>query len=208
MPTPKEFCKLHPQNKKVHLSEKEIVKQLRQGNEEAFKKLVNLFQEKVFNTALNFLQNQQEAEDTAQEVFIQVYNSISQFKENSTLSTWIYRITISKCLDYTRSKKRKKRFAFISSLFSEKNDLLHETPDFNHPGVQLDRKEDAAILFKMVNSLPENQKTAFLLNKIEGMSYTEIADVMKLSGSAVDSLLQRAKQNLRKKINEQIDHKK
>ena len=183
------------------MSEKEIVEQLRQGNEEAFKKLVSLFQEKVFNTAVNFLQNQQDAEDAAQEVFIQVYNSIGQFKENSTLSTWIYRITITKCLDHTRSKKRKKRFAFISSLFSEKNDLLHESPDFNHPGVQLDRKEDAAILFKMVNSLPENQKTAFLLNKIEGMSYIEIADVMKLSESAVDSLLQRAKQNLRKKIN-------
>ena len=183
------------------MSEKEIVEQLRQGNEEAFKKLVSLFQEKVFNTAVNFLQNQQDAEDAAQEVFIQVYNSIGQFKENSTLSTWIYRITITKCLDHTRSKKRKKRFAFISSLFSEKNDLLHEPPDFNHPGVQLDRKEDAAILFKMVNSLPENQKTAFLLNKIEGMSYIEIADVMKLSESAVDSLLQRAKQNLRKKIN-------
>ena len=183
------------------MSEKEIVEQLRQGNEEAFKKLVSLFQEKVFNTAVNFLQNQQDAEDAAQEVFIQVYNSIGQFKENSTLSTWIYRITITKCLDHTRSKKRKKRFAFISSLFSEKNDLLHDSPDFNHPGVQLDRKEDAAILFKMVNSLPENQKTAFLLNKIEGMSYIEIADVMKLSESAVDSLLQRAKQNLRKKIN-------
>ena len=183
------------------MSEKEIVEQLRQGNEEAFKKLVSLFQEKVFNTAVNFLQNQQDAEDAAQEVFIQVYNSIGQFKENSTLSTWIYRITITKCLDHTRSKKRKKRFAFISSLFSDKNDLLHESPDFNHPGVQLDRKEDAAILFKMVNSLPENQKTAFLLNKIEGMSYIEIADVMKLSESAVDSLLQRAKQNLRKKIN-------
>ena len=184
------------------MSEKEIIEQLRQGNEEAFKKLVSLFQEKVFNTAVNFLQNQQDAEDAAQEVFIQVYNSIGQFKENSTLSTWIYRITITKCLDHTRSKKRKKRFAFISSLFSEKNDLLYESPDFNHPGVQLDRKEDAAILFKMVNSLPENQKTAFLLNKIEGMSYIEIADVMKLSESAVDSLLQRAKQNLRKKINE------
>ena len=150
----------------------------------------------------HFLQNHQDAEDIAQEVFIQVYNSIGKFKESSTLSTWIYRITISKCLDHTRNKKRKKRFAFISSLFSERNYLLHEVPDFNHPGIQLDRKEDAAILFKMVNSLPENQKTAFLLNKIEGMSYIEIADVMKLSESAVDSLLQRAKQNLRKKINE------
>ncbi len=183
------------------MSEQELVAQLRYGDEEAFKKLVTLFQQKVFNTALNFLQNQHDAEDIAQEVFIQVYHSIRQFKENASLSTWIYRITISKCLDHVRNKKRKKRFAFISGLFSEKNSLLHDAPDFEHPGVQLDRKEDAAILFKLVDTLPESQKTAFLLNKIEALSYNEIAAIMNISESAVDSLLQRAKQNLRKKIN-------
>lgn len=185
------------------MSEQEIVQQLRNGEEHAFKKLVTLFQDKVFNTTLSFLQNNQDAEDVSQEVFIQVYHSIKDFKENSTLSTWIYRITISKCLDHTRKKKTKKRFAFISNLFSENNTILHETPDFNHPGVQLDRKEEASILFKLVNTLPENQKTAFLLNKIDDLSYAEIAGIMELSPSAVDSLLQRAKQNLRKKINEQ-----
>ena len=187
------------------MSEQELVEQLRHGDEEAFKKLVTLFQKKVFNTALNFLQNQHDAEDIAQEVFIQVYHSIQQFKENSKLSTWIYRITISKCLDHARSKKRKKRFAFISNLFSDTNDLLHEAPDFEHPGVQLDRKEDAAILFRLVNTLPESQKTAFLLNKIDALSYGEIAAIMKISESAVDSLLQRAKQNLRKKIGHKIN---
>ena len=183
------------------MSEQELVAQLRHGDEEAFKKLVTLFQQKVFNTALNFLQNQHDAEDTAQEVFIQVYHSIQQFKENASLSTWIYRITISKCLDHTRNKKRKKRFAFISNLFSEKNFLLHDVPDFEHPGVQLDRKEDAVLLFKLIDTLPGAQKTAFLLNKIEALSYNEIAVIMNISESAVDSLLQRARQNLRKKIN-------
>lgn len=182
--------------------EQEIIEQLRNGDETAFKELVNLYQQKVFNTALNFLQNQHDAEDIAQEVFIQVYHSIKQFKGNARLSTWLYRITITKCLDHLRSKKRKKRFAFISSLFSEKNDLLYEAPDFEHPGVQLDRKEDAAILFKLINTLPESQKTAFLLNKIDALSYGEIALIMKISESAVDSLLQRARQNLRKKIKE------
>jgi RNA polymerase sigma-70 factor (ECF subfamily) len=183
------------------LSEKEIVSQLKQGNEEAFKKLVTLFQQQVYNTALNFLQNQHDAEDIAQEVFIQVYHSILQFKENAKLSTWIYRITITKCLDHSRSKKRKKRFAFINRLFSDKNDLLHDLPEFDHPGVQLDRKENAAMLYKMLETLPESQKMAFLLNKMDGLSYGEIGVIMKISESAVDSLLQRAKQNLRKKIN-------
>lgn len=188
------------------MSEKEIVAQLRLGDETAFKELVNLYQQKVYNTALNFLQNQHDSEDIAQEVFIQVFHSIHQFKGNAKLSTWIYRITVTKCLDHLRSKKRKKRFAFISSLFSEKHDLLYETPDFDHPAVQLDRKEEAAILFKLVNTLPESQKTAFLLNKIDGLSYSEIALIMDKSASAVDSLLQRAKQNLVIKINEKNLH--
>lgn len=185
------------------MSEQELITQLRMGEESAFRELVSLFQDKVFNTAIGFLQSRQDAEDIAQEVFIQVYHSIAGFRENASLSTWIYRITVTKCLDHARNKKRKKRFAFISNLFSESNQLLHESPDFNHPGVQYDRKEDAALLFRLVNELPETQKTAFILNKVDGLSYREIADIMKSSESAVDSLLQRAKQSLRKKINQQ-----
>ena len=184
------------------MTEQELLSGLRNGEEPAFKELVALFQDKVFNTALGLLQHHTEAEDIAQEVFIQVYRSINQFKGDSLLSTWIYRITVTKALDQLRSKKRKKRFGFLSSLFGDDNKPLHEPGDFDHPGVQQERKEDAAILFKMVDQLPENQRTAFVLNKVEELSYREIADILKTTESAVDSLLQRAKQNLRKKINE------
>jgi RNA polymerase sigma-70 factor (ECF subfamily) len=184
------------------LTEEELIIALRHGEEPAFKELVIQFQDKVFNTALGLLQHQTEAEDIAQEVFIQVYRSIQQFKGDSLLSTWIYRITITKSLDHLRSKKRKKRFGFISSLFGDDNKPVYETGDFNHPGVLQERKEDAAILFKLIDKLPENQRTAFILNKVEELSYREIAAVLDTTESAVDSLLQRAKQNLRKKINE------
>ena len=147
------------------------------------------------------MQHQTEAEDIAQEVFIQVYRSIQNFKGESLLSTWIYRITITKSLDHLRSKKRKKRFGFLSSLFGDDNKPVYEAKDFNHPGVLQERKEDAAILFKLIDQLPENQRTAFILNKVEELSYREIAAVLDTTESAVDSLLQRAKQNLRKKIN-------
>jgi RNA polymerase sigma-70 factor (ECF subfamily) len=184
------------------LTEEELLSGLRNGEEPAFKELVTRFQDKVFNTALGLLQHHTEAEDIAQEVFIQVYRSIQQFKGDSLLSTWIYRITVTKSLDHLRSKKRKKRFGFLSNLFGEDNRPLHEPEDFNHPGVQHEKKEDAALLFKMVDQLPENQRTAFILNKVEELSYREIADILKTSEPAVDSLLQRAKQNLRKKLNE------
>ena len=96
------------------------------------------------------------------------------------------------------SRKRKKRFAFITSLFGNNEELLHEPVDFNHPGIALDRKEQAALLFRMIDQLPENQKIAFNLHKAEELSYQEIADVMQVSVSAVESLLFRARQNLRK----------
>ncbi len=182
------------------MTEKELILQLRQGDEQAFKLLVAQYQDKVFNTAAGLLQNYGDAEDISQEVFIQVYKSISLFKGNAALSTWLYRITVSKCLDHIRSKKRKKRFGFISSLFGNDNKFAYDAIDFHHPGVALDKKEDAALLFKLIDQLPEKQKAAFILNKLEDLSYHEIAGIMETTEAAVDSLLQRAKQNLRKQV--------
>jgi RNA polymerase sigma-70 factor (ECF subfamily) len=180
------------------LNELELIQQLRAGNELAFKSLVENYQDLVYNTALGVVQNSEDAEDVAQEVFIQVFRSIDQFKGDARLSTWIYRITTTKALDHIRSRKRKKRFAFITSLFGANDELVHEPVDFQHPGVALDRKEQAALLFRMIEQLPDNQKVAFTLHKTEELSYQEIADVMQLSVSAVESLLFRARQNLRK----------
>jgi RNA polymerase sigma-70 factor (ECF subfamily) len=180
------------------LNELELIQQLRAGDEQAFKSLVANYQDMVYNTALGIVQNSEDAEDVAQEVFIQVYRSIDQFKGDARLSTWIYRITTTKALDHIRSRRRKKRFAFITSLFGPNDELVHEPVDFQHPGVALDRKEQAALLFRMIEQLPENQKVAFTLHKTEDLSYQEIAEVMKLSVSAVESLLFRARQNLRK----------
>ena len=143
------------------------------------------------------MQNTEDAEDITQEVFIQVYHSVQQFKGDSKISTWLYRITVSKSLDFLRSKKRKKRFAFVQSLFgTESTEPLVEQATFVHPGVQLENKERAGILFKAIDKLPENHKVAFTLNKVEGLSYQEVAEVMQLSVSSVESLLFRAKNNL------------
>lgn len=90
----------------------------------------------------------------------------------------------------------------MSPFFGDDNRPMYEPEDFNHPGIQHERREDASILFKLVDQLPENQRIAFILNKVEELSYREIADILKTTESAVDSLLQRAKQHLRKKLNE------
>lgn len=182
--------------------ETELIELLKQKDRAAFKKIVETWQNMVYNTALGILQNAEDAEDVTQETFIQVYESVSSFKGESKFSTWVYRITVSKATDHIRKKKRKKRFAFIQSLYGKNDAPVIDPPDFFHPGVSMENKENAAVLFKAMEQLPGNQKTAFVLNKIEGLSYIEIGNVLKVSDSAVDALLQRARANLKKILKE------
>lgn len=164
-----------------------------------FKKVYDQHARMVFNLCLKYLQSIEDAEDVTQEVFITVFKSIHQFKGESKISTWIYKIAITKSLEFIRMKKRKKRFAFFQSIFSdEKGEINISDVHFHHPGVQLENKERAAILFNAIDKLPENQKTAYFLCKLEDLSYNEIAEIMKVTVPSVESLLFRAKQNLQK----------
>jgi RNA polymerase sigma-70 factor (ECF subfamily) len=170
------------------------------GQLPTFSELYETYKDKVFNTVISYLQNQEDAEEVTQDVFVEVHRSLRSFEGKSSTGTWIYRISVNKSLDFIRTKNRKKRFAFISDLFDDKGDIKHEPADFNHPGVKLENKENAALLFRTINELSENQKTAFILSKVEGLSYSEISEIMELSVSSIESLLVRAKQNLQKKL--------
>lgn len=176
----------------------ELIEQLKKGDQASFSAVVNRYQDLVYNTALGIVQNAEDADDITQEVFVQVHLSVSSFKGDSKFSTWLYRITISKALDHEKKKKRKKRFAFVQSLFGNHEAEEIHPVEFNHPGVQLERKESAADLFKALKLLPENQRIAFTLHKLEGQSHQEIAAIMNLSLYAVESLMGRAKTNLKK----------
>ncbi len=157
----------------------------------------------VYNIALQYVQNREDAEEILQDVFITVYEKLDTFRNESTCSTWIYRIAINKSLDFLRALKRKKRFAFITSLFyNGTNELKKDISEFNHPGVLLEQKEELEELFLLINQLPDNQKTALILLKTEDKSQQEVAEIMNISTKAVESLFQRAKNNLKKKINQ------
>jgi RNA polymerase sigma-70 factor (ECF subfamily) len=190
------------------LTEWELIEQLKLKDERAFKTIVDTWQDMVYNTVLGIVQNAEDAEDVSQEVFIQVYESIKSFKGDSKFSTWIYRIAVTKSLDLLRRKKRKKRFAFIQSLFGKNDELINDPPDFYHPGVAAENKENAAVLFKAIAALPEKQHTAFVLSKIEGLSYQEVSEVMQMTEASVDSLLHRAKTNLRKSLGDHYRNSK
>ncbi len=181
--------------------QKELIDQLKAGSEDSFKLLVETFKDKVLNTCYHFLHNQLDAEDLAQDVFIEVYRSIRFFREDAQLSTWIYRIAVNKSLDFIRKKKRKKRFAHVVSFFAstaEERELQLPAPD--DPQSDLDQKERIEILNNAINLLPENQRVAITLSKYEDFSNKEIAEIMDTSISAVESLIHRAKKNLRKQL--------
>ena len=180
------------------MNQPELIVQLQQGDESAFKKLVDEWQNMVYNAALSIVQNEEDADDITQEVFIQVYQSVSSFKGESKFSTWLYRITVNRALDHEKKRKRKKRFAFVQSIFGNEDVEQVQPAEFNHPGVQLEKKERAAELFNALKLIPDNQRIAFTLHKLEGQSYQEVAEIMSTSLYAVESLIARAKTNLKK----------
>ncbi len=150
---------------------------------------------RVYNLALQYVQNVNDAEEVTQDVFLAAYKSLDKFRNESSHSTWLYRITINKSLDFLKAKKRKKRFFWFTNELTD-NDSI----EFEHPGVLIENKEETAFIFSCINELPDNQKTALILNKIEQLPLAEIAGIMELSPKAVESLVQRAKTNLSKKI--------
>lgn len=179
------------------MNQPELIVQLQQGDGQAFTKLVDQWQDMVFNTAVGIVQNEDDADDITQDVFIQVYQSVSSFKGESKFSTWLYRIVITKSLDHLKKKKRKKRFGFVQSLFGNNSDEEIHPTEFNHPGVLIENKERAAELFNAMQQLPDNQRIAFTLHRLEGQKHQEIAAIMNLSVTAIESLIARAKGNLR-----------
>lgn len=162
------------------------------------KDIYHQFKNLVFNLALQYTNNVQDAEEITQDVFVKVFDKLNRFRNDSELKTWIYRITINQSLDFIKSKKRQKR-SFIYSLFYNQPELnKNQIIDFNHPGVIVENNEELEILMRKIYALPENQKTVIILLKIEGLSQKQVAEIMKLKEGAVESLFQRAKSSLKK----------
>jgi RNA polymerase sigma-70 factor (ECF subfamily) len=150
----------------------------------------------VFNLALQYVQNIEDAEEITQDVFVKVFDNLNSFKKQASLRTWIYRISINQSLDFIKAKNSQKR-NFISEIFSlNDTNLKYEPTNFNHPGIVLEQKEAYIKIFDAINQLSDTQKTAIILLKIEDKSQAETAEIMNLSVKALESLFQRAKKKL------------
>ncbi|MFA6924360.1 MAG: RNA polymerase sigma factor [Bacteroidales bacterium] len=167
-----------------------------------FEKAFYDFKDKVFSTCMGFVHNTEDAEDLVQEIFIEVYNSLEKFRYESKISTWIYRITVNKSLNYIRKQKRKNIIQTIELLFDFRKVEFKESQisSLEQSQSKIENKELSLVLKNALNTLTGNQKTAFVLCKYDELSYQEIAEVMNISTSSVESLIHRAKINLQKKL--------
>jgi RNA polymerase sigma factor (sigma-70 family) len=173
---------------------------LKARSEDAFRQLIEAFGKDLYNLCLGIVPNKEDAEDLAQEAFIEAYNSIDSFKGDAHIKTWLYRIAINKCYDHHKFTKRKKRFAILQPLFNKEEEPIEIPSNFQHPGITLENKENAQVLYAAMQSLPETQQTAFILYEMQGMDYKQIAETMSVSVPSVESLLFRARAKLREKL--------
>lgn len=177
------------------MEEAELIKQIKAGDIKAFSELVGIYQQRVINTCYRFLLTQEDAEDVSQEVFIEVYQSIGSFRADSKLSTWIYRIAVTKCLDEIKKRNRKKRITSIGKVLHLDN-IAHWIAGGERPDKALYTNEKMKEVMQALDTLPDSQRVAFTLSKIEGYTNTEIAEIMGTTTIAVESLVSRAKKRV------------
>lgn len=177
------------------MDEKQLVDNLIRGDENSFRYMVNQHRQTVVNVCYRIMLNTEDAEDIAQEVFVEVFFSIGKFRGSSKLSTWIHRIAVSKCLDEIKKRSRKKRIAMFGKT-TGLDEVVHWLSGNDFADAYIIHSEEMEKLNIALNKLPEKQRVALALSKIEGLSNTEIAEILEKSVSSIDSLVFRAKQNL------------
>jgi RNA polymerase sigma-70 factor (ECF subfamily) len=183
--------------------DKDSLNRLRSGEAQAFRELVETYRDKVISTCFRFLGNREDAEETALDVFMEVHRSLSSFREEAELSTWIFRIAVTKSLDLLRKKKRKKRFDALRGARAPAVEMEGlPAPEGADPERALEIEARSRILQEAIDGLHENQKVAITLSRIEGLESKKITEILGTTTPAVDALIHRAKKNLRKKLAE------
>lgn len=183
------------------MTDRELIEGLSGRERTAINYLVDTYQKKVIKTAYYFIGNLEDAEDLSQDIFLEIIKSIRSFRGTAALSTWIYRIVINRSINVIRKNKKGNIFSSIEHFFQingEPGDKAINEP--SNDCDPLDEEETRRCLKNAIDELSENQRIAFVLNKYEELSYKEIADIMDLSVSSVESLIHRAKTNLQGKL--------
>ena len=176
------------------MTEDELIEGLKRGDRSVQKNTYISYEIDVAAAVKKYVALQEDVEELKQDVFVKVFKKIDQFNRNSKLKTWIVRIAIYTAKNFVESIKKRNEAINKTIDITEGYEW---SSDFSNPEELLICQEGKNIIIKAASMLPENQKTAFLLFYIEGLSQLEISDVMGKSTDAVESLIQRAKTNFR-----------
>lgn len=177
----------------------------KRANTKSFEQVVEQYHKMVFRTALGFVHQKEDAEDLTQEVFIRAYRSRERFRGDSEISTWLYRITVNLSLSYINTKSRRSLMQIGEDFFYN---LLGRGSDDPNPHQQLERSEQDHRIASAIDSLPDKQRTAFVLSRIDELPQREVAAIMGTTEGSVEQLLIRARVNLQKKLNRTIGKEK
>ena len=175
-----------------------LVERVQKGDKKAFDLLVRKYQQRVMNVLSRYVRDYAEVQDLAQETFIKAYRALASFRGDSAFYTWLYRIAINTAKNFIVAQGRRPPQEDVDATEAEQYsgaDMLHESAS---PERLLLKDEIAKIVFKTIDALPEDLKTAITLRELEGMSYEEIAEVMACPIGTVRSRIFRAR--------EAIDH--
>ena len=180
------------------LDDEELICRISKKDTEAFEHFVHRHQSMVLNICYGLLGDYQQAEEAAQDVFVQIFRKAQFFRHESKVSTWIYRIAVNRSLNILRRNKRirwMKNVGF-SQLDKYPQEKIPLESKQNGPMELFERKEFRQILQKAVDRLPEKQKTAFILNQFGGFSAGEISEILEVSINNVEIRIHRAKKKL------------
>jgi RNA polymerase sigma-70 factor (ECF subfamily) len=179
-----------------------LMLRVRQGDAAAFTLLVDKYKQPVINLAYRTLRDQTEAEDLAQNVFLQVYKSADRYKATAKFTTWLFTITRNLCLNEIRRRTRHPAESLDQTWNESEDQPMHQVEDkaAASPPEQLLQGELEEKIMEAISSLPENQRTALLLCRQEDLSYDDMAEILDCSLSATKSLIHRARETLKSKL--------
>lgn len=156
------------------MTDLELVDRFRNGEESAFNELANRYKEKIYWTARRFVREHQDADDVVQQVLWKAYEGLKDFRSDSSVFTWLYRIAINTSLNAVRKKKVREFLQF--------DELLEgDSPESDRPDEALEREEERSLIERAVQRLPEKQKSVFVLRYYDQLSYEDIAAILKTS---------------------------
>lgn len=185
------------------MTEAEIIKKCKKGDRDAFNELVKMYQNKIVNIAYGMLSDSDDAFDAAQEVFIKVYKGLDNFREKSSFSTWIYRITSNVCADILR--KRQRSINAISINYSDDEKEMEIKDESLTPEEYSELNERQAALRQALKEIKDEYREIITLFDIEELSYDKISEILKIPVGTVKSRLNRARAALKKNLSEKVE---